>query len=376
LKQSEFDALKTAINSLSIANRSLSDAANVLVSAVNNVDSANKNLVSYLNGVLVDATQVTPPVTVPPPTPTGNVALSVVGNKLLDASGAQFIPHGIEQMVGNATSTDITVIKSWLNTFHSLGANAVRLNKFGGLSDSVVLSLHQYAYDMGIVPYITYPESKGRTWFDTPSVKSSIQAMKNVVLDTVLEPQGDATAANIAAWVTDVKQFHKHLRDQGYKCALHFHSLQSGRNLQQTLAHAQEIIDADPLRNCFPGVQLYWPVGGWEWQADQGYGSGLDGIANAFKAMSNAKFPIQIGLALGDENKRPLQLADTTSPVKSGMLSLCKTYGIGYLHWDAWESNLQDALFNNSSMTNWSTKGSVYLDHPNGFSSSVLAKGF
>lgn len=307
-----------------------------------------------------------PPVPVPPvpvpPTPATSI-LRTDGRNLKDASNAVFIPRGVEQMI--LSVGDFNKVDNWIAAFKRLGANAVRFNKFFGLTDAQVISIHQKTHAAGLVPYVTPPERIGIGWFETPAVKGALQALPNLVIDALLEQEG----TDVQAWLGLVKASIARLRGAGYKGALHFHSIQQGRNLREVLNHSAEIIAFDPLHNCFGGAQLYWPVPpAWQWSNEQGFGSGDVGLVAAFAAIKSAPFPVQVGFALGDEGKRPLALAR--------MLGLAADAGIGFLHWDAYEGNAQDTLFTSDAMTTLTAGGLIYDASAFGFRTAVPARGF
>jgi hypothetical protein len=234
--------------------------------------------------------------------------------------------------------------KNWITKFAAAGANACRPNKFSNMSDSDIFAMCDAIEAAGMVVYLIPKGGNGGfSWFGNSNVQQNMQKRKNLVIDALLEPTADPSTSAINSWRSDVKTRVQQMRDWGYKHLISIHAMQYGRRLKEVLQYGQEFVDADPLHNVLMGWQWYWPNGGYEWQADQGFGSGDTGQKAAALAVSKVGFPVQAGLALGDENKRP-------NPVAL-QLQLAKQYGIGWLHWDGYEDNPQDVLWTDSNLT-------------------------
>ncbi len=223
---------------------------------------------------------------------------------------------------------------------------------------------------MGMVPYVAFNEGNAR--FADPVIKAAFQALPNLVIDGLLEDPNEANAAGIAKWLADAKAVITSIRNLGYKHPISIHAMEQGRQLKAVLDHGAELVAHDPMHNIITGCQMYWPLradGGFEWNADQGFGRGAAGIAEAFRQIALAPFPIQLGFATGDENQRPNPLDQ--------QLTLAAANNVPFLHWDLWESNIMDALYANEAMTVLTAAGQLMIkDHPGGFKTAVKATGF
>lgn len=304
---------------------------------------------------------VTPPPPPPPPPPTQTGFMHTAGRQVLSASGAPFVARGVEMIVGPSFGPGASVPGGVTDFVASIKANAFRPNGYSSLSTAQIIGIIKRCAAVGIVPYVAFNEGNAR--FADSAVKAALQAIPNLVIDGLLEAEGDPTAANLATWLTDAKAVITDLRAQGYKHPISIHSVQSGRQLRAVLDHGAELVSFDPLHNVIMGCQMYWPIGGFEWQADQGFGSGAAGIAAAFAAIAAAPFPIQLGFATGDENKRP-------NPVDQ-QLTLAGAGNVPWLWWDLWEGNTQDTLYLDDQFKQLTPSGALVINnHAAGFKSA------
>jgi len=292
------------------------------------------------------------------------------GRQLLDASGAPFIVRGAEMVVGPSYGPGAGRPGGVTDVIASVGANAFRPNKYVSLSNPQIAAIIDRIGAVGMVPYVTFDEGLDR--FDDPGIKAAIQARPNLVIDALLEVDGQPTADVIENWLADAKAAISRLRGAGYQNVLSIHSVQQGRNLREVLVHGQELEDFDPLHNILMGCQMYWPLrddGGFEWNEEQGFGRGEEGIREAFREIADSSFPIQLGFATGDENQRP-------SP-NDLLLTLAAENDVGWLWWD-WTGvggENQDSLSDDGTAENLTAAGHLVIeDHPDGFSSAELAQ--
>lgn len=335
--------------------------------------ASGRALVSILDLLAADVV-FEPPVVVPPPPPPPPLPalnqMRAFGRQIRDARNVAFLARGAELIIGGDRGPAAGAANGITDVIASTGCNAFWPNKFFGLTDQQVLNIHTRSAAVGMVPYVTPPEAIGLDWFSRPLVKSTLGAMPNIVIDVLLEQEGGNNAASIANWLAAAKFAITKVRGFGYtKQLLQVHSIQQGRNLRQLLVHGQELLDFDPSHNLLFGCQMYWPSPpAWQWADEQGFGTGLAGVRQAFVEIAAAPFAIQLGFAPSDEADRPSPYAN--------MLALAAEFSVPWLWWD-WTGVGGDdkhSLTTEGTLATKTTAGSVVIDtHAGGFKTAKRA---
>jgi mannan endo-1,4-beta-mannosidase len=256
--------------------------------------------------------------------------MKVVGNKLFDASGKQFIARGIEGLFGPNAQANMTTL---IDGIASQGFNSIRLQML--TNDLTKIEAYiQRCYAKGMVVHANADNMPGggQSWFGKPEVIAMLNRNKrNMIIDASIEdePDADNGAAVVTKWVADTKALITQFRNWGYTQPLVIGTLNSGRYLRGLLDHGQEFVDHDPLHSLVLGCQMYWGnySGGFSYQSSNKFSAGDAGIKEAIAAIAAKPFLIQLGLDNADSGgnwaKVPLELQMTE----------CQSKGIGYLYW-------------------------------------------
>lgn len=319
-----------------------------------------------------------PPTTEPPsPTPTTSPTAPPVqtstyttsGRFLKDPNGNTVVVRGAEQVYWNA---------SWLPTSFTTelgrsGANTARVlpyytkNTPTGEGKSTLAQMRDMI-KRGInahmlVDFAPDGGTKLTTW-QRADIKALVNDYKQYL---VLHAKGESYENSGPEWVTASNSVVAAMRAAGYEQPLYIMSRIGGRDLETLLHYGQQVVDADPLHRIVFGWQAYWspntyqnsqrcPVNSQPWPANATTPCSL---TQAFQAIANAPFPIQVGLI-----KHADQQDGNPAVMDWGALMTdAQSKSIGWLWWD-WRMGVDD-LTTDGMWGHWAHDGQAIVQtHP------------
>lgn len=323
-----------------------------------------------------------PPTTTPPspsasPTvPTETATWTTSGRNLKDPRGVTFVPRGAEQVMWNA---------SWLPNSHitqqaNCGSNTIRIlpyftrntptgepkNTIAQIEDQIRRGINgKVLVDIAIDGGQDSPN--GSNPYLRTDVKTMLLKYQKYI---VIHAKGEADESNGAQWVMNANARVAAMRAAGYTAPLYIMTTTAGRNLPVALNFGQQIVDADPLHRIVIGWQAYWgPNNFYQGQ----YGMTL---AQAFTAVRNANFPIQVGLIkradIQDGNQAAMNYSALMADAQSGATPENR---IGWMWWD-WRMGADD-LTTNGNCGSYAHDGlDIVVNNTNGIQKTAVRTPF
>jgi len=254
--------------------------------------SAQSSMISSQVAVIADLRAqlaAAPPVVVPPQPVTGRTRLYVDGRKMKTKKGQPFVMRSIEFMytndchsLGPAKLCDLLI---------ELGANAcgpLFADSHGDLAK--VRAFCDAARARGLVVFVNGDHQRtegGRNWFAQPGMVSLLNGYDHVGIQCEVETD-DAESG--AAWVLGANSLVRALRTAGHKSIIKVGAPQGGRLIEYPLAHAPEVLAADPEKQVVFSAQMYWPqaTSNTWYQSEAGVAPGLAGTLQALDKLAAA----------------------------------------------------------------------------------------
>lgn len=320
----------------------------------------------------------TPPPTTEPPSaspsptvPTETATWTTSGRFLKDPRGVTFTVRGAEQVMWNA---------SWLPNSHitqqaNCGSNTIRIlpyftrntptgepkNTIAQIEDQIKRGINGHTLvDIAIDGGQDSPN--GSNPYLRADVKTMLLKYQKYI---VIHAKGESGEDSGAAWVTAANARVAAMRAAGYTAPLYIMTTTSGRNLPVALNFGQQIVDADPLHRIVIGWQAYW--GPNNFYQNQ-YGMTL---AQAFTAVQNANFPIQVGLI----KRADIQDGNNAAMDYSALMADAQAKGIGWLWWD-WRMGADD-LTTNGNCGSYAHDGlDIVVNNANGIQKTAVRTPF
>jgi hypothetical protein len=272
---------------------------------------------------------------------TASETIRLIGNKVFDASGAQFAARGPELVVA-----DVRQVKS-IDAIAATGANSMRmlltLDAVNGMtpegfdtligravSHSMIVWVSLYSWDddrnnaigssLGGGNFYSLAAPKGSTACsrETPTscylavwsrawLKDLMAKYKaNVIIDAMQEfingSGNSETEEGRALWADHAKTNIKFFRGEGYNQPLEIMSNFEGRDLYAIVEKGAEIRAADTLKvgadpQTMFGWQAYWATDWYKsWQGELLTGAPLTGAQAINRIVKAQTFPIQVGI--------------------------------------------------------------------------------
>jgi mannan endo-1,4-beta-mannosidase len=196
----------------------------------------------------------------------------VVGNKLYDASGAEFHIRGVNKLHWDSDSPGIP----------KTHANTVRWVIDFTQSTATNLSLMQWTIDNHMIPM---PGNWDGTCDEGTSTLTSVvdtwvvqaSAWKTLERYMILNIANEWGPSNSTAWRDDYITAISRLRSAGYLCTIAIDAGGCGQDNEDLASYAKTVFDSDPQKNVIFDQHIYgnWSSGGGEnWQTD--LATGLD----------------------------------------------------------------------------------------------------
>jgi uncharacterized protein YjdB len=213
--------------------------------------------------------------TVQRPSYNTGTGLFVVGNKLYDANGYEFVIRGVNKCHYDANSPGIP----------NSNANAIRWNIYlSQPASSNIALLQSTTINYHIVPIPAYwpagscpPESVlpgvVDLWVNQASTWLTID--DKMILNIANELGGGNSTAWRDAYITAIAR----LRAAGYRCPIMVDSGGCGQDKDDLVNYASAILNSDPQKNVIFSIHIYgnWTASGEQYKID--LNSGLDDLA-------------------------------------------------------------------------------------------------
>jgi hypothetical protein len=306
----------------------------------------------------------------PPATPVETATWTTSGRFLKDPRGVTLVVRGAEQVFWNAS----WLPTSFVNQIGISGANTIRILPYyrnltpNGEPRSTLTQIEDMIKrginSKMLVDVAMDGGSVSKTWH-LPEVKA---LMKKYEKYTVIHAKGESYENSGPEWVTASNSVVAAMRAAGYNQPLYIMSRIGGRDLETILHYGQQIVNADPLHRIVFGWQAYWspntyqnsqrcPLVSQPWPSPNPPAGCT--LAQAFAAVANAPFPIQVGMIehadQQDENPATMDWG--------ALMSDAQSKSIGWLWWD-WRMGVDDLTYD-GHYGHWAHDGAqIVVSHP------------
>lgn len=303
----------------------------------------------------------------------------VMGNRVMDPCGNEFIPRGINYAVlddwnfpGNMNSGEKSaqIIRAnpnivricWYNDYGQSTRPAYSLRNLDSLisrfrRSNVVSVINLMDVTCGN-DYSVF-NSRITAWWTQAAVVQLMQKHKGYVIANIANEFGyvqwtSNAAASKVTWKNHYKNTVSTLRGAGLTIPLMIDAPDCGTSLQPMLDVALEIENSDPLKNIVFSAHAYW-------SANFGYDSLT--LRTQLLKVKNAAVPVWLGeVANFQSDSQPCQY-----PINwNALLNICQELNIGWIAWE-WENDYcsQRQLTTNGIFGNFTSWGREVVTNSN-----------
>lgn len=278
-----------------------------------------------------------------------NSTFTTQGNKIIDPCGNHFVPKGVNYSLlddwnfpsnlNNGKERSVEIIQSNANTVRIMwyvdyGNNARAayelyhldsvISRFSRANMVSIIELHDFThihtdttlFNTKIVGFWTSPnvialldKHKSHVWLNIANEYGP--AMYPADLNYALNPN---YSAQVLVWAEHYKNVIKSIRNAGIEVPIVVDAPNYSLDMQATLTHGADFVNADPLKRLILSNHAYW-------------NESVNDLQNRVNQLSALNFPVIFG-EVGNVDASCANIPNYTS-----LLEQCETNGLGWLAW-------------------------------------------
>ncbi|MET0534062.1 MAG: cellulase family glycosylhydrolase [Steroidobacter sp.] len=302
---------------------------------------------------------------------TSNAGFFIQNGRLMDDNGTPFVMRGINYPFAWYTHRYPAQTQQDFANMAATRANTVRIvlttgGQWTRINGPEIAQLIQWCKDRRMIAVLEVHDSTG--WGDSSAavpisnavsywtsadVRAAINGQEDfVIINIANEPFGNNSSAN---YVNDTIASIQALRNAGLTHNLMVDAANWGQDWSSTLRNsAQQIFNADPLRNITFSVHMYevYP--------------NVSTVSSYMQAFADMGLPLVVGEFGGDHNGQPVD--------EAAIMAQAQQRGLGYLGW-SWSGNgscctqLDIVTDFSTTLTSW---GNALINGSNGITATAV----